>query len=211
MTENIKLEDFAIGKTQSKSEDILSTIGVIGCGNMGQELISYFSQQGFDVRFVDTSDEMIAERYKKIETVLDAKIAKWGLTEGEKKGVLNRIKGSSDYKILKDCDIVIEAIETVSKMSNLTIRKEILAKIEEIVSDNCVIASNTSTLMISELSEDLCKPERTLAMHFISPVEDVKIIELVAHAKTTKKAYNTATKFKILLDISLDLLNLLIE
>lgn len=195
MADNIKLEDFSIGNDQTKTDDMLSTIGIVGSGRMGKELISYFSQKGFEVRFLDLTDETIEDTYNKITATLDAKIAHWGLTESEKRGIMSRIKGSSDYKIFSKCDIVIEAINTNTKTTSINIRQEVFKKIEEHVCDNCIIASNTSTLMISDLSEDINKPERTLGLHFIAPVDDVKIVEIVKHAKTSDKAYNTGIKF----------------
>ncbi|MEA3504332.1 MAG: 3-hydroxyacyl-CoA dehydrogenase NAD-binding domain-containing protein, partial [Bacteroidota bacterium] len=131
MADNIKLEDFSIGNDQTKTDDMLSTIGIVGSGRMGKELISYFSQKGFEVRFLDLTDETIEDTYNKITATLDAKIAHWGLTESEKRGIMSRIKGSSDYKIFSKCDIVIEAINTNTKTTSINIRQDVFKKIEE--------------------------------------------------------------------------------
>lgn len=194
MAENPKLEDFALSK-QTQPKGALSTVGVIGCGAMGQEIVKYVSQQGFDVKFVDVDDNIIEDSYRQIEEALDAKIAHWGLTEGEKKATLSRIKGAADYSILKDCDLIIEAINTNKKGTSIYQRQDVFRKVEEIVSEKSVIVSNTSTLMISDLASILRHPERTLGMHFMSPVETIRIVEVVRHVKTSDEAFDTASKF----------------
>jgi len=194
MAENPKLEDFALSE-DVQTKEALSTIGVIGCGAMGQEIVKYVSQQGFDVKFVDVDENIVQESRKQIEQALDAKIAHWGLTESEKKATLSRIEGSADYKIFKDCDLIIEAINTNKKGTSLYQRQDVFKKVEEIVSKESVIVSNTSTLMISDLASVLDYPGRTLGMHFMSPVETIRIVEVVRHVKTTDEAYEIASKF----------------
>lgn len=194
MADNLKLEDFALSKsTQPKGS--LTTIGVIGCGAMGQEIVKYVSQQGFDVKFVDVDMDIINESLNAIEEALDAKIASWGLTESEKKATLSRIQGDADYNILKDCDLIIEAINTNKRGTSLYQRQDVFKKVESIVPQDSVIVSNTSTLMISDLASVLKYPGRTLGMHFISPVEGIRIVEVVRHVKTTDEAFEKASKF----------------
>lgn len=194
MTDNLKLEDFALSK-ETQPKGALSTIGVIGCGAMGQEIVKYVSQQGFDVKFVDLDKAIVEESLKAIEASLDAKIAHWGLTESEKKATLSRIQGSSDYNVLKDCDLIIEAINTNKKGTSIYQRQEVFKMVESIVPEDSVIVSNTSTLMISDLAAVLNNPGRTLGMHFISPVEGIRIVEVVRHARTTDDAFEIASKF----------------
>ncbi|MDZ7775001.1 MAG: 3-hydroxyacyl-CoA dehydrogenase family protein [Bacteroidales bacterium] len=194
MAEDIKLEDFALRK-KSVKKGSLSLIGVVGCGAMGQEIVRNISQNGFDVNFVDISQEVVQESMEAIAVSLDKKIANWGLTQGEKKAILNRINGSTDYKTLENCDLVIEAINTVKKGTSIYQRQEVFKKVEESVDEKAVIVSNTSTLMISELSSILTHPERTLGMHFISPVDNINIVEVVRHASTTDEAYDLVSRF----------------
>lgn len=194
MAENIKLEDFALRK-KSVTKGSLSLIGVVGCGAMGQEIVRNVSQNGFDVNFVDIDPKVVEESMAAIEASLDKKIDHWGLTEGEKKAIMNRINGYSDYKHLKDCDLVIEAINTNKKGNSTEQRQNVFKSVEQVVSDETVIVSNTSTLMISELSAVLDKPNRTLGMHFISPVDDINIVEVVRHTATDDHTYDLATRF----------------
>lgn len=190
------LEDFSLQKNQTeKKKGSIHKIGVVGCGSMGQEICRLSSQFGLDVVFVDLTDELVAASLESIAHQLDIEINKWGMTQSEKKLILSRINGATQYAILKDCDLVIEAINTRKKGASLEERKEVFSKIEEVVCEECVIASNTSTLMISDLAADLRVAERAVGMHFIAPASKVKIVEVVRGLKTSDDAYDMVLKF----------------
>ncbi|MBI9034928.1 MAG: 3-hydroxyacyl-CoA dehydrogenase family protein [Bacteroidales bacterium] len=190
-----RLEDFALSKQVVVSKGALSKVGVVGCGSMGQEIVRTISQQGIDVQFIDISEERVAEVIEKLNEQLDEKIARWGLTEGEKKAIMSRIKGSADYSDLKDCDLIIETINTKKRGTSLELRRDVFRKVEEVVSEDCVITSNTSTLVISDLALVLKRPERVVGMHFLTPVDQIKIVEVVRHALTNDATYEFALKF----------------
>lgn len=141
-----RLEDFSLGKTM-QSKGSLQKVGVVGCGAMGQEISVLVSQSGIEVAFVDISDERVAEVFKRIENQLDDRISKWGLTGSEKKLILSRIKGSTDYSSLSDCDIVIETVNSKKKGTSLELRMEIFKKIESVVSVDTVIVSDRKSVV----------------------------------------------------------------
>lgn len=189
-----KLEDFSLGK-RKKPKGSLQKIGIVGCGSMGQEIALVTSQAGLDVVFIDISEARIEEIFNKMNLMLDAVISKWGMTANEKKLILSRIKGSIEYSDLADCNIVIETINSKKSGSSLEIRKEVFRRIESVVSTEALIVSNTATRMVSDLSVSLQHPERTLGMHFVSPVTKVKIVELVRHYNTSDAAYECAAGY----------------
>jgi 3-hydroxybutyryl-CoA dehydrogenase len=192
MTE--RLEDFSLGKKIIK-EGGLHKIGVVGAGTTGQEIIRLAARKGLEVAFVDISEEHVQKILVRIERALDEKINRWGLTEGEKRAMLSRIKGSSDYSILKGCNIVIESIHSKKAGTSLIERKEVFKKIEAVVSDKVTIASNTATLMISEISSALKNQERAIGMHFVLPLDHVKIVEVVRTVRTCEFTMNCIRKF----------------
>lgn len=193
-----RLEDFSLGKTvQPKGS--LQKVGLVGCGAMGQEISVLVSQSGIDVVFIDISEDRVAEVFKRLESQLDERISKWGLTGSEKKLILSRIKGSTDYSNLSDCDVVFETINSKKKGTSLELRQEIFRKIESVVSPDAIIVSNTATLMISEISSVLKKPERAMGLHFFSPVGKIKIIEAVRSVYTSDDAYNMVSKLALLI------------
>jgi 3-hydroxybutyryl-CoA dehydrogenase len=192
MTE--RLEDFALGKKIIK-EGGLQKVGIVGAGSTGQEIIRLVTRKGIEVAFVDVSEERVKKIMIRIERQLDEKINRWGLTEGEKRAMLSRIKGSTDYSILKDCNIVIEAINSKKAGTSLAERKEVFLKIEEVVSDKATIASNTATLMISEISSVLKHQNRAVGLHFISPIDHVQVVEVVRTVRTNEHTMDCIGKF----------------
>lgn len=193
-----RLEDFSLGKTMQPKGSI-QKIGIVGCGAMGQEIAVLVSQSGIEVAFIDVSDTRIEEVMTRIGKHLDDRISKWGLTGSEKKLILSRIKGSTDYTSLADCDVIFETVNSKKKGTSLELRQEIFRKIEAVVSPTAVIASNTATLMISEISTALKNPERAIGLHFFSPVGKVKIIEAVKSVYTNSETYSLVSKLALLI------------
>ncbi|HCT70963.1 MAG TPA: hypothetical protein DF409_07930, partial [Bacteroidales bacterium] len=128
-----RLEDFSLGKSMQPKGSI-QKVGVVGCGTMGQEISVLISQSGIEVAFIDISEERISDVFKRIGQQLDDRISKWGLTGSEKKLILSRIKGSTDYSTLSDCDIVFETVNSKKKGTSLDLRQDIFRKIEAVVS-----------------------------------------------------------------------------
>lgn len=193
-----RLEDFSLGKTEQPKGSI-QKVGLVGCGAMGQEIAVMLSHSGIEVAFIDISEDRVAEVIKRIERQLDNRISKWGLTNSEKKLILSRISGSIQFESLKDCDIVIETVNTKKKGTSLELRQEIFKSIEAVVRPEAVITSNTATLMISEISGVLKRPERAMGLHFFSPVEKIKVIEAVRSVNTNDETYATVSKLALLI------------
>lgn len=192
MTET--LSDFALGK-KIVLEGTLQKVGVVGAGTTGQQIIRMVSKAGIDVVFVDISEARVAQIFDSIDHQLNEKINRWGLTPGEKRAMMSRIHGSTDFSILQGCNVVIESIHSKRKGTSLELRKEVFRKIEAVVSENTTIVSNTATLNISEISEALNIPERSLGLHFILPIDQVKVVEVVKTIKTSEKSFDCISKF----------------
>ncbi len=193
-----RLEDFSLGKSM-QSKGTIQKVGIVGCGTMGQELSVLISQSGIDVAFIDISDERVADVLKRIEAMLDDRISRWGLTGSEKKLIMSRIKGSTDYQTVADCDVVFETVNSKKKGTSLELRQQIFKKLEAVLSPTAVIASNTATLMISEIASVLTHPERAMGLHFFSPVSKVKIVETVRSVYTSDETYATVSKLALLI------------
>ncbi|HPT15245.1 MAG TPA: 3-hydroxyacyl-CoA dehydrogenase NAD-binding domain-containing protein, partial [Bacteroidales bacterium] len=98
-----KLEDFTLSR-QEQPTGTIQKVGVIGCGSMGQQIAKTISQHGFDVVCIDVNDNHVADALAGITAMLDDEIRRWGMTNSEKRLILSRIKGSSEYRDLSDCD-----------------------------------------------------------------------------------------------------------
>lgn len=188
------LDDFSLSKTV-KHKGSLQKVGVVGCGSMGQQISILVSQAGLEVAYIDITEEHVAQSLKEITEMLDDRISKWGLTTGEKKLILSRISGSIDYSTIADCDLVIEAVNTNMKGTQLEVRKDIFRRIERVVRQDAIIASNTATIMISDIAEVLDYPNRAVALHFIAPVDKVNIIEMIPSAHMNEDSMIMVTKF----------------
>ncbi len=193
-----RLEDFSLGKSM-QSKGTIQKVGIVGCGTMGQELSVLVSQSGIDVAFIDISEERVSDVLQRIEAMLDDRISRWGLTGSEKKLIMSRINGSTDYQTIADCDIVFETVNSKKKGTSLELRQQIFRKLEAVLSPTAVIASNTATLMISEIASVLVHPERAMGLHFFSPVSKVKIVETVRSVYTSDETYATVSKLALLI------------
>ncbi len=188
------IENYTLGKKAQKKGS-LSKVGVIGCGTMGQEICLHVSRCGIEVVFIDVSTEIVDNVFKLFDEKLDDIINHWGMTGSEKRAILQRIKGSTDYNDISDCELIIETINTKKSGTSKKARQEVFKKIEAVVSHTAVITSNVATLMISELSSVLERPERALGLHFILPVGKIKVVELARSSKTNKETYDFVLKF----------------
>jgi 3-hydroxybutyryl-CoA dehydrogenase len=188
------LEDYALNaKLQRKGT--LQKVGIVGCGSVGQEIARIVSKAGIDVVFIDVSEERVRDIYLSINQQLDELIDQWGLTESEKRAILSRIQGATNYEILKDCNIVMETISSNQPGTSIELRKEIFKKIEEHVSEETVITSNISTLMITDIASVLKNPERAVGVHFMIPPSTVKIVEVVKGLTTNQQSYELVCRF----------------
>ncbi len=185
------LEKFALNKTISK-QGLIHRVGLIGCGYVGQEVTRIISQAGTEVVFVEVSDKRVEEVIKSINLQLDEIINRWGLTQSEKRIILSRIKGTTDYNLIRQCDLVIEMISSNDPLRG---RIELFRKIEEYVAPETVITSSVSTLMITDIAAGMRHPERALAVNFFASPASVGIVEVVCGLQTNKKSHELVCRF----------------
>jgi 3-hydroxybutyryl-CoA dehydrogenase len=131
-----------------------------------------------EVIFVEVSEEKIALALREIERELDRQIEHWGMTPGDKRIIMSRIHGTLKYEDLSGCDLVIEAI--LSRSSELTteIRKGVFKNIERHVDPNCIIATNSTTTIITELASELEHKHRCVSLHVLTTAKDARVVEV---------------------------------
>jgi 3-hydroxybutyryl-CoA dehydrogenase len=188
------IENFGL-RNKGKSTSLFSKVGIVGCGLIGQNLTRVASYYGLDVVFVEVSQDKIDEAFEGIIQMLDHRIEHWGLTESEKRAMLSRIEGTTDMNRLAGCDIVVEAIRPVNRGMKIKERKEIFLQIEEVVDRNCIIATNSATVVITELSSDLKYKDRCVSIHFFVSSPEARIIEVVKGLYTSDESYGKVCKF----------------
>ena len=190
------IEKYALKRDLSKSKpNIFKKLGLVGGGILSQEIARMASGQGMEVVLIETTKEKVKKALVGIENDLDRMIERWGMTEGEKKAILSRIEGFTDYRYLQDVDIIIEVLQKRSREDSVTLRKEVFRQIEEVVKEDIVIATNSTTLLITEFSSDLKHPERCLSLHFLSPAAETPLVEVVRGLHTSEETMEKANRF----------------
>jgi 3-hydroxybutyryl-CoA dehydrogenase len=167
-------------------------IGVIGAGIMGSGIAQVCALSGRDVLLVDVSTAAIERGINAITSSLDRVVAKGRLAQAEKEAALARIKPSTNYSDLANCDAVIEAAT-----ENEALKLDILKRIDAVVRPDAIIATNTSSISITKLASAVTHPERFIGMHFFNPVPVLELVELIpglaTSGPTTERARALAT------------------
>ncbi len=179
------------GKFRPKGDANKTTrVAVLGAGMMGSGIAWACAQQGLPVVLLDTT-LALAERGKSFTTNKVAKkIAQGSLTEAQGRSIEACIQPTADITDITGCDLVIEAV-----IEDREVKMALLASAAAQVADNCIIASNTSTLPIGSLTAHIAHPERCLGLHFFSPVDRMQLVEIIAGSKTHADTLATAFDF----------------
>ena len=152
----------------------ISTVGVIGLGTMGAGIVEVFAKAGLTVVGVDGTPEL-AERGKGfLEASTGRAVKKGRLSEDEQAAVLGRVTWTHQLTDLKDADLVIEAVP-----ERLEIKRDIFGKLDDIVGEDAVLASNTSSLSLTEIAASTKHPQRVIGMHFFNPAPVLKLVEVI--------------------------------
>lgn len=196
MSEVLALSDYALSQKATKAT-LFSKIGIVGCGKEGQNIARMAAFNGMEVCFVELSEDKIEAAIAAIGSQLDTRIESWGLTNGEKKTIMGRISGSTTYDVLADCEFVIEAVlrEQYTPSESIELRKGIFGKIEAVVSPECIIGTNATTVIVSELSSGLEMKDRCVSMHFCINSPDARIVEVVKGLWTSDVVYDKVCRF----------------
>lgn len=201
MTEMIiePIEKYGLSK-KDRPKVLFSKIGIVGCGRVGQGLAITASKHGIEVIFLELNTELIQHSIEDIKKQLDEEIDHWGLTPSEKTAILSRIKGTINYDDFSDCELVIEAIKSNTKESSLDVRKQVFKNIEKKVSRECIIATNSSTLVVTEMSSELEHNDRCVSLHISSTAPGATVVEVARGLHTSKESYDKVMKFVKLID-----------
>ena len=164
--------------------DDIKKVTVIGCGTMGNGIAQVFAQRGFTVNLVDIDQAFLDRAIAGIGKSMDRMIKKEKITEDDKKAALGAISTSTDLKVAADSDLVIEAVT-----ENLKVKLDIFTRLKEISREDAILASNTSSLPITQLATATGKADRFIGMHFMNPVPMMKLIELIRGIATGDETY----------------------
>lgn len=165
---------------------------VVGGGTMGRGIAQVLAAAGVPVRLVERDDATAEAARAGLEELLDREVAKWGMTESEKKALLKRVAVGTELEAVHGVDVVIEAIQ-----EEMAAKQAIWQRIEELGGTAVLKITHTATMSISEIASKLADPSRMVGMHFLPPVHRIKVVEIVRGLKTADAAFVSARELAV--------------
>ncbi|MEM3953093.1 MAG: 3-hydroxyacyl-CoA dehydrogenase NAD-binding domain-containing protein, partial [Nitrososphaerota archaeon] len=161
----------------------IRNVAVIGAGTMGHGIAQVFAMKGYNVNLLDISEDILKKALQNIEWSLSKFVEKKRLRKEDAEATLSRIKTTTIYEeAVKDVDLAIEAVP-----ENLELKKKIFMKIDGIAPPHTILATNTSTLSITEMGKVTKRPDKTVGMHWFNPPQLMQLIEVVRGEQTSNE------------------------
>jgi 3-hydroxybutyryl-CoA dehydrogenase len=165
----------------------MKNIAVIGAGTMGNGIAHTFALSGFTVKLIDISEKSLEKGMMTIASNLDRMVTKGTITEEEKHKTISNIITYTDIKDgVTGCDLVVEAAT-----ENLTLKLNIFKQLSDICDHNVILATNTSSISITQIAAQVVHPERVIGMHFMNPVPIMKLVEIIRGYNTSDQVTKT--------------------
>ena len=162
----------------------IQTVMVIGAGQMGGGIAQIMAQAGHRTYLNDVNLDIVNNRIAFIEKLLTKDVSKGKITEEQKAAALANLIPSDDQRDAADCDLVVEAI-----VENMEIKARVFKNLDGICKPSCILASNTSSLPITEIAAVTQRPEKVIGMHFMNPVPVMKLVEIIRGLATSDETY----------------------
>jgi 3-hydroxybutyryl-CoA dehydrogenase len=183
----VKLGDTSIDEKTKAMLEKLKIVTVIGSGTMGNGICHVFAQSGFNVHMMDINQTAMDKALATIGKNMDRQIAKNAMTEDAKSQALGRISTYTDMaEAVKDADIVIEAAT-----ENIDLKIKIFQQLDQLCPENCILATNTSSISITRIGSYTKRPGKVIGMHFMNPVPVMKLVEIINGYATDVDVTNT--------------------
>ncbi len=165
----------------------MKNITVVGSGTMGSGIAHCFAQYGFMVSLVDLTEEALTIAKNKIATNLDRQVRKERLTQADKTAALGRISLSTELQLASaSADLIVEAVS-----ENSAVKRKIFEQIDRWAPEECILASNTSSLSITTLASYTSRPQKVIGMHFMNPVPVMRLVEIIKGHSTSSRTLSS--------------------
>lgn len=165
---------------------MIKTIGIVGAGSMGAGIANLAALNGFNVVLRDIEERYLEGALNRINQFMAKSIERGKMTEDQKKEILGRINTTTKLEDLKVVDVVIEAV-----IEDLALKKEVFSQLDQIVREDVILATNTSSMSITEIAAATSRPERVAGMHFFNPAQLMKLVEVVRGFETSDETVST--------------------
>ncbi len=159
-------------------------IAIIGTGTMGNGIAQAFAQGGYRVVMKDLSEELLQRAIENIDKSLSKLVEKEKISADAKTDILGRIRPTMSYDDVRDCSLVVEAIA-----ENMELKKRVFRELDEACNADCILATNSSSLSITEIAGCTGRPEKVIGMHFFNPVPMLKLVEVIRGQLTSDSVY----------------------
>ncbi|WP_096437681.1 3-hydroxybutyryl-CoA dehydrogenase [Alteribacter populi] len=164
----------------------IKRVMVIGAGQMGSGIAQVCAMNGYDVILHDLKEDFVEKGISGIKKQLEKQVKKERISEADMDRFLRRIQPSVDLTNAEDVDIVIEAA-----VENMDVKKSVFSQLDEIAPEHTILATNTSSLPITELASVTNRPEKVIGMHFMNPVPVMKLVEVIRGLATSQEVFET--------------------
>jgi 3-hydroxybutyryl-CoA dehydrogenase len=168
----------------------IKNVGVLGCGLMGAGVAQVSAAAGFRTVVLEVNEAVLQKGLGRIDKFLTDGVAKGKVSEEAKRTTLGNLSGTTKYEDLKACDLVIEAI-----IENVEAKKQAYGQVEAVVGAHCLIASNTSSLCVTELAAATKRPDKVGGLHFFNPVPLMKLVEVIRALSTSQETHQALVGF----------------
>jgi 3-hydroxybutyryl-CoA dehydrogenase len=168
----------------------IKTVGVLGCGLMGSGIAQIAAAAGINTVVLEVNEAVLQKGLGRIEKFLTDGVTRGKVTAAARETTLANLKGTTSYADLEACDLVIEAI-----VENVDVKKQAYAQVEAHVGPHCLIASNTSSLCITELAAATKRPDKVGGLHFFNPVPLMKLVEVIRALTTSQETHEALFAF----------------
>lgn len=168
----------------------MKKIMVVGAGTMGAGIAQVIAQAGYEVILNDIAEKFVQNGLASIEKGMDRLLKKGKIDKADADALLGRITTSTEIADGKDVDLVIEAVT-----ENIEIKKQVFKNLDNFIQDQAILASNTSSLSITEMGAATKRPDKVIGMHFFNPVPVMKLVEVIKGHVTSEETCNTAIEF----------------
>jgi 3-hydroxybutyryl-CoA dehydrogenase len=168
----------------------IRTVGLVGGGTMGQGIAITCAASGLDVLLREKSPDLARESMEGIGHALDRDIAKWRRTQSEKKAILGRVRTLDEFDALEKADIIIECVP-----EDLELKTSIFQRLDNICPPEDILATNTSSLSVTEIGARTRRSDRVIGLHFLQPVPKVPLVEVVRGLGTSDSTFRQALDF----------------
>ncbi len=168
----------------------IERVGVVGCGLMGSGIVEVVAKCGYKVIVREQTPELLNSGMKRLTDSLERAVSKGKLAAEDRDAAQARIVGTTDMNALSECDLVVEAV-----VENLDLKRKIFAELDAVTPPHAILASNTSSLAVTDMAAATKRPDRVLGLHFMQPVPVMPLLEMVRTFLTSEETFQTAKAF----------------